>query len=228
MADTSMRYLFLRIYGNDELCAYLTNMLERGWIIDHGRGNFLFFRKQRLPDARLAVVSTECTKRLPTDDEQVDESIEIALRSGWQLLCIGDFESVVPVRRRLYFYTQDPQAKPLEADEAVDFQYARRAYHTTIRWLIIWALLAAATLASTIPFMLLDGWHPAFLLIDAALLSLVLSAAFLFFNRRALYRHVTGGMPLPPDSLRPLRAWETCMALSLAALFAGLIMLLLS
>ena len=73
-----MRYLFLRIYGNDELCAYLTNMLERGWIIDHGRGNFLFFRKQRLPDARLAVVSTECTKRLPTDDEQVDESIGIA------------------------------------------------------------------------------------------------------------------------------------------------------
>jgi hypothetical protein len=35
-------------------------------------------------------------------------------------------------------------------------------------------------------------------------------------------------MPLPPDSLRLLRAWETCMALSLAALFAGLIMLLLS
>lgn len=228
MADTSMRYLLLRIYGNDELCTYLAGMLEQGWVIDHCRGNLLFFRKQRLPNARLAVASVECTKRLPKDDEQVDEFIGIALRQGWQLLCVGDFESLLPVRRRLYFYTQDSQAKPLEADEAVDFQYARRAYYTAMRWLVIWALLAAAALASTLPFMLLFGWYPALLLIDGSLLSLVLSSAFLLFNRRALYRHVIEGIPLPPNSLPQLRGWETCMAVSLAALFTGLLMLLLS
>lgn len=226
MADTTTRYLFLRIYGNDELCAYLTGMLEQGWVIDHCKGNFLFFRKQRIPNARLAVVSTECTKRMPKGDEQVEESIAIARKKGWQLLCIGDFESLMPVRRRLYFYTQDSEVKPLNPDAAIDFQYARRAYHTTIRWSVIWALLSAAALASTLPFMQLDGLHPVLLLLDAALLALTASSVFLFRNRRAFYLHVTKGMALPPNSLRLLRRWENRMAASLAALFGGLILLL--
>lgn len=226
MADTSIRYLFLRIYGNDELCAYLTGMLEQGWTIDHCRGNFLFFRKQHIQNARLAVISTECTKRVPKGDEQVEEAIEIARKKGWQLLCIGDFESLIPVRRRLYFYTQDPKAKPLEPDAIIDFQYARRAYHTTIRWIVAWALLIVAALATTLPFMLSDGLHPVLLLLDAVLLALGVSSVFLFFNRRAHYRHVTKGMPPSPDSLRLLRRGESRMAAFLAALLGGLIIFL--
>lgn len=228
MADTSMRYLFLRIYGNEELCAYLTDMLEQGWVIDHCRGNFLSFRKQRIQNARLAVISTECTKRVPKGDDQVEEVIEIARKKGWQLLCIGDFESLMPVRRRLYFYTQNPKATPLEPDAVIDFQYARRAYYTTIRWIAAWTLLSAAALASTLPFMLSDGLHPVLLLLNAVLFALAVSSVFLFFNRRALYLHVTKSMPLPPDSLRLFRRWESRMSAFLAALLGSLIMLLVS
>lgn len=227
MADTCTRYLFLRIYGNDELCAYLTDMLEQGWVIDHCRGNFLFFRKQHLRNARLAVLSTECTQRLPQGDEQVEESIEIARRKGWQLLCIGDFESLVPVRRRLYLYTQDSATQPMETDAAIDFQYARRAHHTTLRWAATWTILLAAALVTTVPFMRLDGLHPVLLLLNAALLGLAASSFFLFFNRRAQYLHVTKGSPLPQASLPRLRSWESRMAACLTVLLAGLILLLI-
>lgn len=228
MADTCMRYLFLRIYGNDELHAYLTGMLEQGWGIDHCRGNFLFFRKQQRCNGRISVVSTECTQRLPQGDEQIEESVEIARRKGWQLLCIGDFESLVPVRRRLYFYTQDPAAQPIGSDTAIDFQYARRAHHTTLRWVVTWTLLLSAALVTTLPFMLLDGLHPILLLLNAALFSLTASSFFLFFNRRALYLNVTKGNPLPQSSLHRLRTWESCMAASLAVLFFCLILLFMS
>lgn len=85
-------------------------MLEQGWVIHHCKGNFLFFQRRPLPRARLLAITTECTQRDPKGDEQVDEYIQIALGKKWQLLCIGDLESVLPARRRLYFYTQDPDA----------------------------------------------------------------------------------------------------------------------
>lgn len=228
MADTSMRYLFMRLYGNAELCAYLTDMLQQGWAIDRSKGNFLFLRKRQIPNARLAVISTECTKRVAQGDEQVDESISIAKKQGWELLSIGDYESLVPVRRRLYFYTEDPAAKPLEPDAAIDFQYARRAYHTTLRWSVIWMLFTIVALMSTISFMLLDGLHFALVLIDVSLLALALSSICLCFNRRSFYRHVTKGTPLQKESRVQLRRWEICMTASLFALFAGLILLLFS
>ena len=93
---TTMRYLYLRIYSNEELQAYLSKMLEAGWAITKTKGNFLFFRRHQLKNARLCVVSTECTDRSPKYDDQVNEYIDIALRLGWQLLCIGDYESVLP------------------------------------------------------------------------------------------------------------------------------------
>ena len=33
MKETTTRYLFLRIYSNDELRDYLTDMMGKGWII---------------------------------------------------------------------------------------------------------------------------------------------------------------------------------------------------
>lgn len=223
-----MRYFFLRIYSNFELQNALGDMLERGWVIDHCRGNFLFFRKQRLKNARLCVVSSECTKRVPKGDEQIDEQIEIALRRGWQLLCIGDFESVIPMRRRLYFYTQEPATAPLEPDETIDFQNAHRAFRSTRRWMILWTLLAAAALMSTAPFMLEDGAHAALIVIDLALLAASAAAFPLFFSRRALYRHVTRQEPLIEGSHRTLRRRESFMAAALAALLLGIALLLFS
>ena len=67
-------------YSNGELCQYLTDMLGKGWIIQHCRGNFLFFQRRSLPKARLLTATTECTQRNPIGDEQVDEYIQIALR----------------------------------------------------------------------------------------------------------------------------------------------------
>ncbi|HOG00458.1 MAG TPA: hypothetical protein PKW29_05040 [Clostridia bacterium] len=226
MADTTMRYMFLRIYSNGELQNALGEMLEKGWVPDRCKGNFLFFRKQRLPDARLMVVSTECSGRTPKGDKQIDEYIEIALRKGWQLLCIGDIESVIPVRRRLFFYTRDPEAAPLEPDEAIDFQYAYRAYHSTLRWAILWTLLAAATLASTILFMRQDGARFVLILIDLALLAISVCSYPLFLSRRTLYRHVTRQAPLPADSHRTLHRRETSLAVALAALLLGVGLLL--
>lgn len=143
---TTLRHLFLRIYSNGELGQYLSAMLEQGWVIHHCKGNFLFFQRRPLPRARLLAVTTECTQRDPKGDEQVDEYIQIALGKKWQLLCIGDLESVLPARRRLYFYTQDPDAVALEPDTVIDFQYAHRAYHTTLRWWIVWTVLLLAAL----------------------------------------------------------------------------------
>ena len=228
MADTTARYLFLRIYSNDELRDYLTGMLAQGWVIDHCKGNLLFFRKQVLKNARLMVVTTECTKRVPVGDEQVDEYIDIAKRSGWQLLCIGDFESVIPMRRRLYFYTKEPDAAPLPPDETIDFQYACRARGSTLRWMLIWSLLAVAASLSTGLFMAADGLHATLILIDAPLVALAVCSGFLFFNRRALYRFVTSGTPMHADVPHALRRWETRMTAALAALFAGVLLLLFS
>jgi len=221
-----MRYVFLRIYSNDELRDFLSDMLESGWVLDRCRGNLLFFRKQRLRDARLCVISSECTGKTPEGDEQIDEHIRIALGQGWQLLCIGDIESVIPVRRRLYFYTRDPAAAATEPDEAIDFQYAYRAYRSTRRWVFLWTPLTAAALASMITFMLQNGPHAVLIWIGLALLAISAGAVPLFFSRRALYRHVTRSLPLPADSHRTLHRRESFMAAGLAALLLGAVLLL--
>lgn len=228
MADTTVRYLFLRIYSNDELCAYLDGMLLKGWVIDHCRGNFLFFRRQSMKHARLAVATTECTKRTPEGDDQVNEFIEIALRQGWQLLCIGDFESVIPMRRRLYFYTMKQDASPLPPDKTIDFQYAYRGRRSTLCWAIVWSLLAVAAASSTCLFMAVDGPHFTLILIDAALVALAVCSCFLYSSRRALYRSVTNGLPMAASATRALRLWEKCMTAGLAALFVGVLLLLFS
>ena len=224
---TPLRHLFLRIYSNGELGQYLSAMLEQGWVIHHCKGNFLFFQRRPLPRARLLAITTECTQRDPKGDEQVDEYIQIALGKKWQLLCIGDLESVLPARRRLYFYTQDPDAVALEPDTVIDFQYAHRAYHTTLRWWIVWTVLLLAALLTTIPFMAYVGPQPPFLLIDAALLILTVSACVLFWDRRGLYRHVTRQTPWANRDLKRFRRWESILAGSLFALLVGLVWLLL-
>ena len=226
MAGTTMRYLFLRIYSNEELQKFLTEMFEKGWVPDRFKGNFLFFRKQRLKNARLCVASIECTKRTPKGDNQTDEYIEIALRKGWQLLCIGDIESIVPIRRRLYFYTQDPAALPLAPDEIIDSKNAHRAYHLTKRWVFLWTLLTAAALMSTILFMRQDGLHAVLIFLDLALVTIWVSTFPLFFSRRALYLYVTQQVPLPTDSHRTLHRRETLMAGALAVLLLSVILLL--
>ena len=224
---TIMRYLYLRIYSNDELQAYLTDMLAKGWVIEKTHGNFVFFRAHDLKNARLCVVTTECTDRSPKYDDQVNEYIEIALRLGWQLLCIGDYESVLPMRRRLYFYTCDPGVEPLEPDEAIDFQNGYRAGKSTRKWRIGWLLLALAALLTTIPFMAVDGISLPLLLIDGALLSAALAAHRLAKNRNALYLHVTEGLPFPLAAPNVLRRLEDHLTASLTALLIGMFMLLM-
>lgn len=225
---TTMRYLYLRIYSNDELQAYLSEMLAEGWAIEKTHGNFLFFRRHQLKDARLCVVTTECTDRSPKYDDQVNEYIEIALRLGWQLLCIGDYESVLPMRRRLYFYTCDPAAEPLEPDEAIDFQNGWRAGKSTRKWHIGWLLLALAALLTTVPFMMAEGLSLPFLWIDGALISAALASHRLAGDRHALYLHVTEGVPFGQRAPGILRRLENHLTLSLAALLAGMFLLLLS
>lgn len=225
--QSTLRHLFLRIYSNEELCQYLSAMLDQGWVISHCKGNFLTFQRRPLPRARLLAVTTECTQRNPIGDEQVDEYIQIALGKKWQLLCIGDLESLLPARRRLYFYTQDPDAVALEPDAVIDFLYAHRAYHTTLRWWIIWTVLLLAALFTTIPFMAYAGVQPPLLLIDAALLVLAISACFLFWDRRGLYRHVTRQAPWRNRNFQRFRRWESILAAGLLALLLGMIWLLL-
>lgn len=228
VAGTVMRYVFLRIYSNDELQSLLTELMEQGLVIDHCKGNFLFFRKRRIKGARLCVVTTECSKPSAKDDEQVAEYIDIARKQGWQLLCVGDYESLLPMRRRLYFYTCDPAVEPLEPDEAIDFQNAYRAYHATAKWTAAWILLAAAALVSTVPFMLMDGLHLSLVILDAALLAVSAAAMLLCFDRKRLYDHVTRSKPFPKDSYLRLRKRETFMLRAMAAVLAGMALLLLA
>lgn len=223
---SALRYVFLRIYSNDELQRFLTKLLREGLVIDHCRGNFLFFRRQQLKKARLCVVTTECSKPSAQEDEQVAEYIDIAQKQGWQLLCVGDYESLLPMRRRLYFYTCDSKVKPLEPDEAIDFQNAYRAYHSTAKWTAAWTLLAAAALVSTVLFMLADGLHPLLALLDTALLAVAAGAMMLCFDRKKLYDHVTKQKPFPADSDTALRRRERFMLGAMTAALAAMLLLL--
>lgn len=181
-------------------------------------------------------------QRLFTSGTMVDRSIlrlgdsplhtraylDIAKRKGWQLLCVGDYESLLPMRRRLYFYTCDDHAQPLEQDEAADFQNAYRAYHASLRSSVAWVLLAALGLVATVPFMLADGLNFAMPVLDAALLVSACAAMTLHLNRRTLYRSVTKKTPLPEDLGLRLRRCESLRLWSMGAVLAGMVLLLLS
>ena len=225
---TSLRYVFFRLYSNDELLAFLKEQLKNGLVLDHCKGNFFFFRRWNLKNARLCVMSIPCSKLRAEDDDEVQEYLDIAKRKGWQLLCVGDYESLLPMRRRLYFYTCDDQAQPLEQDEAADFQNAYRAYHATLRSSIAWVLLAALGLVGTVPFMLADGLNFAMPVLDAALLASACAAMTLHLNRRTLYRSVTKNTPLREDLGLRLRRCENFRLWSMAAVFAGMVLLLVS
>ena len=158
----------------------------------------------------------------------MQEYLDIAKRKGWQLLCVGDYESLLPMRRRLYFYTCDDLAQPLEQDEAADFQNAYRAYHASLRSSVAWVLLAALGLVATVPFMLADGLNFAMPVLDAALLVSACAAMTLHLNRRTLYRSVMKKMPLPEDLGLRLRRCENLRLWSMGAVLAGMVLLLLS
>lgn len=225
---TSLRYVFFRLYSNDELLAFLNRQLKDGFVLDHCKGNFFFFRRWNLKNARLCVISAACSKLHAEDDDEVQEYLDIARRKGWQLLCVGDYESLLPMRRRLYFYTCDDSVEPLEQDEAADFQNAYRAYHATLRSSIAWVLLAALGLVGTVPFMLADGWNLAMPVLDAALLASACAAMTLHLNRKTLYRSVTKNTPLPEDLAPRLRRCEKFRLWSMAAVLAGMVLLLVS
>ena len=91
----------------------------------------------------------------------------------------------------------------------------------------ICTVLLLAALLTTIPFMAYVGPQPPFLLIDAALLILTVSACVLFWDRRGLYRHVTRQTPWANRDLKRFRRWESILAGSLFALLVGLVWLLL-
>lgn len=118
---TSLRYVFFRLYSNDELLDFLKEQLKNGLVLDHCKGNFFFFRRWQLQNARLCVISIPCSKPRVEDDDEVQEYLDIAKRKGWQLLCVGDYESLLPMRRRLYFYTCDDRAQPLEPGRGCRF-----------------------------------------------------------------------------------------------------------
>lgn len=198
---TSLRYVFFRLYSNDELLDFLKEQLKNGLVLDHCKGNFFFFRRWQLQNARLCVISIPCSKPRVEDDDEVQEYLDIAKRKGWQLLCVGDYESLLPMRRRLYFYTCDDRAQPLEQDEAADFQNAYRAYHASLRSSVAWVLLAALGLVATVPFMLADGLNFAMPVLDAALLVSACAAMTLHLNRRTLYRSVTKKRRFPKTSV---------------------------
>ena len=40
---TSLRYVFFRLYSNDELLDFLKEQLKNGLVLDHCKGNFFFF-----------------------------------------------------------------------------------------------------------------------------------------------------------------------------------------
>ena len=39
---TSLRYVFFRLYSNDELLDFLKEQLKNGLVLDHCKGNFFF------------------------------------------------------------------------------------------------------------------------------------------------------------------------------------------
>ena len=70
---TSLRYVFFRLYSNDELLDFLKEQLKNGLVLDHCKGNFFFFRRWQLQNARLCVISIPCSKPRVEDDDEVQE-----------------------------------------------------------------------------------------------------------------------------------------------------------
>ena len=74
---TSLRYVFFRLYSNDELLDFLKEQLKNGLVLDHCKGNFFFFRRWQLQNARLCVISIPCSKPRIEDDDEVQEYLDI-------------------------------------------------------------------------------------------------------------------------------------------------------
>ena len=74
---TSLRYVFFRLYSNDELLDFLKEQLKNGLVLDHCKGNFFFFRRWQLQNARLCVISIPCSKPRVEDDDEVQEYLDI-------------------------------------------------------------------------------------------------------------------------------------------------------
>ena len=79
---TSLRYVFFRLYSNDELLDFLKEQLKNGLVLDHCKGNFFFFRRWQLQNARLCVISIPCSKPRVEDDDEVQEYLGIAQAQG--------------------------------------------------------------------------------------------------------------------------------------------------
>lgn len=223
-----LRYYFTRIYTNDEMDRILTSMFAEGLVLESCKGNYLFFKRKEMDKARMQTITIQSSGRIPDEDPDVKEYIQYALQQGWRLLCIGSVESLVPMRRRLYFFTQDATAAPMPPDASAGYFEANRAKSVTFRWILFWGMLMFAVLFTSVPFMTAEGIALPLLLLSVSLTVLTAVSVVMHFNRRAALQNVISGDDVPSFLTRRLRLLEKIMGVGFVLLIIGMIALLFS
>ncbi len=227
-----LRYLFLHNYGNHQLEAYLRKMVEKGYVLDHCRGNFLYFRELNMTDTKFLVLFLECTTRDIIHDDKLNETIDTMLDFGWQLLAIGDLENLIPLRRRLYFFSKDPDASVRQARKLNLFEpqeLARRSRKNAFRRCLLWLLLTPPALYSMGTDF--SAYPVLFSMIGCGLIAALIGSFTIWLLQHKKYTRLKAGKKLDKSrinhSVSRQRFYESVLLLGLITLFVGLILLLL-
>jgi len=216
MRQKIIRYLLLQFYENTELTQYLACQARNGYVLSQIKGNFFVFeRRPALEQARFSVLTVSGNGAEVTLDDAVLEQQSIARKQGWQTLCTGGVEALVPARKRVYFYTLDESTQPLEPDAPLDERIAKSTRRAALRWCVVWLILFLLDV-TFVCAVFRSGMVFAFdLLLAVLLLSMAAGCALLYRNRRTseTARAVPPGCP-------EIRRLESGIQVVMAALFA--------
>ena len=185
MRQKIIRYLLLQFYENAELTQYLVFQAQNGYVLSQIKGNFFTFEKRpALEQARFSVLTASGNGADVTLDDAVLEQQSIALKQGWQSLCTGGIEALMPARRRMYFYTLDKSVQPLEPDALQDKRTAKSVRRAALRWCVVWLILFLLDVAFVCSVFRSGMVFTFDLLLAVLLLSMAGGCALLYRNRR--------------------------------------------
>lgn len=215
MRANPSRYLFLQLYDDAELCAFLSNMQHQGYMLQRVKGNRMYFVSQNAKEKRIHITTSE-SMRLETDQDILIRSKRLEMEAlGWELLCVGAYENTLPARRRLYLATSDPNAAT-PAEEMED-NHSLKAIQTTLAWAVMWVFFLVLALYSG----LTRGLSLPLVLMDLSLLVLACCTLVMHINRKNRVHDLNEGTDDPAASFAALRRAEAIMLCAMVFLFLG-------
>lgn len=221
MKSNPSRYLFLQLYDDAELCAFLSSMQRRGYLLQQVKGNRMHFVPKNPEDKRLHITTSE-SMRQEVDQDILIRSKQLEMEAlGWALLCVGPYENTLPARRRLYLATSDPEAAVPQ--EELEDNHSLKAIQTTLAWALMWVLFLILALYSG----LTRGLSLGLVIMDLSLLVLSCCTLVMHMNRKNRVHDLNEGTDDPAASFSALRKAEAVMLCAMVFLFLGAMGMLL-